>query len=74
MRGLILSCLYDFAKNRYISLASNTFSKRSVISSHAAFDIVQIRTLCLVVRTICSIAATSVRVFPVPEPKKKIDT
>lgn len=43
--------------------------RRSVISSQAEFELAQTNTDLVVDRTISSIAATNVRVFPVPERK-----
>lgn len=60
------STLYDFAYIRKISCDFRTPIKRCVISSQAAFELAHTRTDPLVDRTISSMAATNVRVLPVP--------
>lgn len=57
----------DFAYIRNISRFFKTVKRRPVISSQAAFEFAQTRTHLLEERTISSIAATNVRVLPVPK-------
>lgn len=64
--SLIFLLSYDFAYIRNISRFFNTAKRRSVTSSQAAFEFAQTKTHFLVERTISSIAATNVRVLPVP--------
>lgn len=61
--------LCDLAYIRRISPVSKTFKRRLVISSQAAFEFAQTRTLLRFDRTISSIAAIKVRVLPVPKKK-----
>lgn len=63
---LMFALLNDFAYSLYNSLSFKTSFNRSAISSDAAFEFAHTNKLPLVVRTICSIAATSVLVLPVP--------
>lgn len=65
-RSFIFFGLYDDVYKRNISSVLKTCIKRSVISSHAALELAQIKTHLSDVRTISSMAATSVRVLPVP--------
>lgn len=51
---------------RNISLFLNTLAKRSAISLQTAFDWAHTKIFLVVVRTIFSIAATTVFVLPVP--------
>lgn len=62
--------LVDFAYIRNISPTSKTFNKRPAISSHAAFELAHTKIQLFDERMISSMAATSVRVFPVPCQKK----
>lgn len=58
--------LYDLAYMRKISLGLKKSNKRLVISSHAAFEFAQTKIESFDDLMISSIAATNVRVFPVP--------
>lgn len=58
--------LCDFAYMRKISPILKTFNRRPVISSHAALELAQTKIQLFDDRIICSMAATNVRVFPVP--------
>lgn len=57
---------YDLPYIRNISPARKTPMRRVTISSHAELELAQTSTDWLVDRTISSIAATNVRVLPVP--------
>lgn len=57
---------------RNISVWVNILAKRSAISSHAAFDWAQTKIFLLVVRTIVSMAATTVFVLPVPGKRSEV--
>lgn len=61
-----ISFLNDFAYIRKRSLLGKNFKSRSVISSHAAFELAHTNTYLFVVCTISRMAATRVLVFPVP--------
>lgn len=63
--------LYDFAYILKSSESPKTFRRRPATSSQAEFEFAHTRTLFFVERTICSINATNVRVFPVPLKQKR---
>lgn len=65
--GLIVDTLVVLAYNRINSCDGNTTRSRAVISSTAEFDPAQTKQLSVELPTICSIAATTVLVFPVPK-------
>lgn len=64
--GLMNSTLYDFAYIRKTSLADRISSNRSHNSSHAEFEDADTKIYLSVERIISSMAATKVRVLPVP--------